>query len=122
MSDTITFELESGTLSWGSKTWTAVSGPHANGALEAGSYRLERRKVTPLNKSIGEPFKDKATGNGFFVPITPQFETKREGLGIHPDGNVPGTEGCIGITADSSSFYDMLAKTPPSAVIFVEVR
>ncbi|MCH9688576.1 MAG: hypothetical protein K0V04_44505 [Deltaproteobacteria bacterium] len=122
MANTITFNRATGTLSWGSKTWTAVSGPHNNGALPAGEYRLERRRVTPHSATIGEPFKDKASGLGFFIPLTAEFATTRTGLGIHPDGNVPGTEGCIGITADAGSFYKAVAKTAPSAVITVDVK
>lgn len=99
-----------------------VSGPHGNGELERGKYVLERRKVTPHTKNIEGPFVDKATGKGFFIPLTPTFETTREGLGIHPDGNVPGTLGCIGITSDASSFYDKVAATPTSASIYVEVE
>ena len=36
-------------------------------------------------------------GIGFFVHIVPQFETDRTELGIHFDGSVPGTLGCIGL-------------------------
>lgn len=36
-------------------------------------------------------------GIGFFVSILPQFQTDRTDLGIHFDGNVKGTLGCIGL-------------------------
>jgi hypothetical protein len=40
-------------------------------------------------------------GIGFFVSIIPQFETDRIDLGIHFDGNVRGTLGCIGLKAST---------------------
>ena len=35
-------------------------------------------------------------GNGWSLDLNPKFKTDRDLLRIHPDGNVPGTEGCIG--------------------------
>jgi hypothetical protein len=35
-------------------------------------------------------------GNGWSLDLDPKFKTDRDLLRIHPDGNVPGTEGCIG--------------------------
>jgi hypothetical protein len=42
-------------------------------------------------------------------PIKPLFDTNRTGLGIHPDGNVPCTAGCIGATdSDTRSMREAL--------------
>jgi RHS repeat-associated protein len=44
----------------------------------------------------------------------------RTGLGIHPDGNVPGTEGCIGLTApDSSEVAEILGRLDRDAPVIV---
>lgn len=108
-------------LSWGSRTWAAVSGPWGHGTLPAGVYYVERKRVTPLSGGIGAGFQDKS-GKGFFVPLTPRDDIGRTGLGIHPDGGSPGTEGCIGITQDSASFYEALSKTPVTTQLTLEVR
>ena len=117
---TMTFSKSTGTLTWSAfGSWNAVSGGWGD-PLPSGLYTVERRNVTGYTKSIGKGFRDK-TGKGFFVPLTPQFKTARTGLGIHPDGNVPGTQGCIGIKNDAYSFYEAIASTAPSAVITLKV-
>lgn len=35
-------------------------------------------------------------GIGFGFDLIPQFKTSRTELMFHPDGNLPGTAGCIG--------------------------
>lgn len=53
------------------------------------------------------------TKNGWFIPLTPTFSTNRTGFGIHPDGNLPGTKGCIGLqNSDTKLFWDKWIKTP----------
>ena len=51
-------------------------------------------------------------GVGFSINLTPQFDTKRDLLRIHPDGGkVTGTEGCIGLTgnqSDLNSFVNLM--------------
>lgn len=36
-------------------------------------------------------------GVGFSFYLDPQFSTRRSHLRIHPDGNKPGTLGCVGL-------------------------
>jgi hypothetical protein len=115
---TMIFNKSTDTLTWPSfGTWSAVSGPWHKGALENGMYTVERRHITPLSSKMENGFIDKKTGKGYFVPITAHVNRGREGLGIHPDGNVPGTEGCIGIKNDALGFYKAIASTAPSATI-----
>lgn len=109
-------------LIWNGLSWPAVSGPFVRGRLPAGLYKVERTKIVLMTSKIKAGFKDTATGNGYFVPITPKFQTHRTGLGIHPDGNVPGTEGCIGLTSDSTGFYDRLCRTSPNAELTLQVK
>jgi len=40
--------------------------------------------------------------NGFSLNLEPNFETDRTDLRIHPDGNAPGTAGCIGVGCDAA--------------------
>jgi RHS repeat-associated protein len=97
------FDKKKGTLEvhdgQGVNTWNATSGPHGKGALPPGNYTIggEFPKT-----SSDKPFCD-AQGNCFSFPITPNFKTDRFGLAIHPDGNKPGTEGCIGVEDANTS-------------------
>ncbi len=76
-----------------SRNWSALSGPHGNGHLPGGNYRIGRAHRWAQNEAA---YTD-PNGLCWFCPLVPDFGTSRTGLGIHPDGNVPGTEGCIGI-------------------------
>lgn len=86
--------------------WPARSGPYGKGAAPPGTYKVG--VPTRLNDDATEAFKD-TNGFAWWVPLTPAFETERTGLGIHPDGNVEGTLGCIGIALpDTSGVYGKL--------------
>jgi len=55
--------------------------------------------------------------------MDPNFNTNRPDLGIHPDGNVAGTEGCIGIKDnDSTDWYDAFYDVPQGHSVSVEVK
>jgi hypothetical protein len=93
-----------GRLSLGGKTFEAVSGGYGKGELPAGTYHVDVRGASE-GSHLGSAFT--AGGVGFFIPISHVSEIGRRGLGIHPDGNVPGTEGCIGIQgSDAKRFLD----------------
>jgi hypothetical protein len=69
---------------------------------------------TKLKDEQGKLEKQRLTG--FFVPIKADFDTKRGDLGIHPDGNVYGTQGCIGLVGDdAANFWKKVLKTKRSA-------
>ena len=77
--------------------WAACSGPYGKGPAPRGIYNV--RKPIPISDvEENKPYRD-AEGNAWFAAMQPMkgFESERQGLGIHPDGNVPGTLGCIGI-------------------------
>ena len=121
------YKISTKTLTWTSKNekWSAVSGPHGLGSLPTGSYDILRRKATAYSSKIKRSFQDE-TGKGFFIPIIPKFDTTRgkEGdgrFGIHPDGGVSGTLGCIGITKEAASFYEAFASTPLNIKLVVKV-
>jgi hypothetical protein len=121
----LTFNLSSGVLSWtGKGRWDAVSGPHGEGKLPKSTYKVSRREITAYSGNIGKSYRD-STGKGFFIPIYPQFETTRGEnggrLGIHPDGGVYGTLGCIGIRSNAKSFFDAIASSASDVSLTLEV-
>ncbi len=83
----------------------AVSGPWGKGRLPNGNYNGENLRKRKDNKAMMCPDK-----SGWSLDLNPAFDTERTDLRIHPDGNVPGTEGCIGPScgADQKKVYDSL--------------
>jgi RHS repeat-associated protein len=76
--------------------WSAASGPWGQGALPPGEYSGNTLR-TRTNPAMTRE------GIGWSLNLDPNFETERTLLRIHPDGNVPGTEGCIGIQAPKAA-------------------
>jgi hypothetical protein len=101
-----------GSLTWGQETFQARSGPYGKGSLPDGVYSISFNTVGDGN-GLGKSFR---IGNlAFFVPITPRFATARNGFGIHPDGNVPGSEGCIVFDAEPAArFWKKWSSTAPN--------
>jgi len=90
--------------------WEAVSGPHGKGALPEGLYKIGQAVAIDPVDQRNRPYRDHA-GLAWWCPLYPQFETERTGLGIHPDGNIPGTAGCIGIREkDTRELFARLKK------------
>ena len=85
-------------------SYSAISGPYGNGALENGDYEVGRVGAprNPSSAYIDE-------GVAFTVDLEPTFDTGRTLLRIHPDGNVAGTAGCVGLTGctadELTTFY-----------------
>lgn len=97
----------------------AVSGPYGKGELPNGIYQVPRSGL--MNKSGKKGFCD-LSGNCWFQYIDPQFPTDRTELGIHPDGNVPGTRGCIGLLEpDTINWYKAFKSLPIRHVELLEV-
>ena len=70
----------------------AISGPYVKGPLPAGDYVGNNFRVRTANAMTVTDLQ----GNvGWSLDLNPQFDTDREYLRMHPDGNVRGTEGCI---------------------------
>jgi acyl-CoA thioester hydrolase len=106
-----------GTLIWGAKALTsaAISGPYGKGFLPNGLYVARRSKL--LDKE-DDAYKDKK-GHCWMQAFDDAHG--RSELGIHPDGNVPGTEGCIGLKVDDTKpWYDALYAV--SGHVTVEVK
>ncbi|WP_139281599.1 hypothetical protein [Vibrio aerogenes] len=103
-----------GYLKWGDAQFEIVTGGYGKGAIPDGVYKIEKRRIAAGNKSNMESgYINPLTGKGFFIPLKPGFSTHRHGFGIHPDGNLPGTLGCLGLQgADTKKFWDKWIKTP----------
>ena len=88
------------------KEWDvpAVSGPWSKGRLPNGNYNGTNLRRRNDNKAMT------CDGKGWSLDLNPAFDTDRTLLRIHPDGNVPGTEGCNGPScgADQQKVYDSL--------------
>jgi len=88
------------------RSWSARSGDWGKGHLPNGDYRIG--STTAIASASNASFRDPCNF-AWWCPLTPMFPTGRTSLGIHPDGGVPGTEGCIGISDDDTrSAYDAL--------------
>ncbi len=70
----------------------ATSGPYGKGALPNGLYLGDNLRDRSDKKAMNCP-----DGIGWSLDLEPLFKTDRDLLRIHPDGNVFGTEGCIGV-------------------------
>ncbi len=98
-----------GELSWQNKLLrsAAISGPHGNGALPEGLYHVVHSGLLVKTPEERNGAYCDSLRQCWFQYMEPQFSTERTELGIHPDGNVEGTSGCIGILdANSKPWYD----------------
>ena len=114
--------LAYGPLEWKEKGLLtgAYSGPYGRGELPAGLYHVRRDVL--LDKPGNSSFCD-SIRNCWFQLIDPQFSTDRTELGIHPDGNVMGTRGCIGILdADTSPWYNAFKSVKMGDFAILEVK
>lgn len=82
--------------------YAAESGPWGNGKLPEGNYLGDNLRIRTHTAMIDPD------GFGWSLDLSPQFQTDRTLLRIHPDGNTPGTLGCIGVQADARLLYDRL--------------
>jgi hypothetical protein len=107
----ISFDADFHHLSWDADMYQAVTGPWGLGPLPRGEYTIKVHDV--VENSLNPGLIDPITKKSWFIPIVANFQTKRNSLGIHPDGNVPGTEGCIGLQgADAARFYKKWISVP----------
>ncbi len=92
------------------QSFKAVSGPWGKGALPKGEYILggKPRAKNATNDKNWKAFCDNQN-QCWSQTIKPQFKTERSLLAIHPDGNIAGTLGCIGLkNSDTKGFRDYL--------------
>lgn len=94
--------MATGKLQLGDKKFSVVSGPWNKGVLPDGEYGVKKFNVVAAspNPSFKSP-----SGVGWFIPMQSPITIERSGFGIHPDGNVTGTAGCIGIIGDEADKF-----------------
>ena len=100
------------------RSWRAVSGPHGYGRIPRGQYQIgEVKEVNPSENNGG--YTD-ADGFAWWCPVYSRAQGPHIQMGIHPDGNVPGTHGCVGIKESTSkNAFDTL-KSSMDKVLVVE--
>ncbi|MEH2563162.1 L,D-transpeptidase [Bradyrhizobium sp. AZCC 2289] len=95
-----------GTLNWDADSWVVASGPFGNGTLPTGDYGVVKDQVSIAPPDDDMYIIDGEGKLGFFIRLKPNFDTDRKGFGIHPDGGLPGTHGCVGIVdSDARAFW-----------------
>ena len=88
------------------------------GPTPSGSYRIEQTPVSIPNTHTNRAFCH-TSGNCWWLPYIPYFETPNNRCmpqsqggtrrcGMHPDGNIPGTQGCTGLTSENTSLMRQL--------------
>ena len=94
--------LATGELTLGDQIYQAISGPWKKGVLPNGNYAVKKYAVVASSSQAG--YKSR-TGKGWFIPIREPPGVDRYGFGIHPDGSVEGTAGCIGLVGDDADAF-----------------
>ena len=122
------YDKSKGTLEGHGQSWIVRSGipgsytPIANGVYTAPKGSLMSGQPgygVPHDVKYSKPpysYTDKKNFSWFFWLGTGN-------LGIHPDGNVPGTKGCIGVVDnDTKPLFDKLKQLNASASVTVLVK
>ena len=100
--------MAKGTLTLGDATYQAISGPWNKGMMPNGTHTVKKYEVVASTDEAGY---QSPTGKGWFIPLKQPASIKRSGFGIHPDGNVEGTAGCVGLVGtDADKFWDAWLK------------
>ncbi|GBR72798.1 hypothetical protein NO1_0267 [Candidatus Termititenax aidoneus] len=106
-------------------TYQAVSGGWGKGSLPTGKYSTGKLWTPEQIAALSNAASYQVFSFGFFLPLVPKFETDRTELGIHPDGGVPGTLGCVGLklqtAAEAIRCYMLLLAGTVNGGIDVEV-
>lgn len=105
----ITYDKSTGTLTvvGSTKTWNATSGiPNKHKPIADGLYTVPKNALMAGKTGEGVPYDPKYNKSPYRFQDKKGFSwflwLGKGELGIHPDGNVPGTLGCIGITDDDT--------------------
>ena len=101
-----------GRITVNGNTYDFRSGGFGRGSLPEGTYNVTRHLDSRSNSSMT------VGGVGYSFAVSDKYDARVGGtrslLRIHPDGNSPGTEGCIGIVGNAATQRqfrdDMLAE------------
>lgn len=86
--------------------WPAKSGGWKKGPMGFGPYKLSNATAIADIKANG-PYKGE--GYPWFITVTPDFDTDRDKLGLHGEGDYEGTEGCTELINDDIDFFETVA-------------
>lgn len=100
--------VEHGLLHFNNIIIPYISGRWGKGPAPKGKYLC--RELRELDKKFEDFFRFAQFDIGFFMPIEPEFESDRYALGIHPDGGIEGTLGCIGLRLGSKEEGDQFVQ------------
>jgi hypothetical protein len=107
------------------RSYRAVSGSRQLSPLPTGTYLCQNLRLRSFrddpsgamqrnrpaqSRWVVDPGVGGACLPGWSVDLEPLFATSRTLLRIHPDGNLPGTEGCIGVINDVEACYQDLRR------------
>ena len=81
-------------------SYDAISGSRSLYPLQNGKYITDNLRERKDNLAM---IKEQV---GFSIDLSPTFQTNRTLLRIHPDGGLPGTEGCIGLIESESRLME----------------
>lgn len=84
------------------------AGGFGSGAPENGNYTVEGYRNRRLNSGDYNKGMNR-DGVGFSFNLNPNFETLRSLQRIHPDGNKPGTLGCVGLVGEKDDLLEFEA-------------
>lgn len=98
-------------------TYKFRNGGGGRGFIPGGTYIVSGREnlaasdVLPMTvDGVGYKYRVRSSSGGTQIP-DPRFPNEpRDGILIHPDGNVPGTLGCIGIVGGGDIQKDFMTK------------
>jgi len=97
--------------------WKALSGGWGKGPLEEGDYTCYPVKPLPNDKAHAA---FSSEGSSWVMSLFPLFKTSRFDLAVHPDGNLPGTLGCIGILNRTKDCFDKLKECQPGKLSVIK--
>jgi RHS repeat-associated protein len=84
-------------------SYSARSGSKTKNPIPTGDYQLSDYRDRTKDGMVVD-------GIGFSIDISPDPYLDRSKLRIHPDGGLPGTDGCIGLTGDDNELLDFQQK------------
>ena len=109
------------------QTWPVRSGiPGQYKPTPNGIYTLPKNVLMAGMPGYGVPFNSKYSRPPYSFSDKRGFSwflwLGKDNLGVHPDGNVPGTEGCIGILGDGTIKLFYLLKSLRNKNIVIQIK
>lgn len=116
------------TLEGHGQKWSVNSGiPGRYSPITNGVYTAPKGALMAGTPGQGVPYEPKYSKAPYSYTDKKNFSwflwLGKDNLGIHPDGNVPGTKGCIGIVdADTKSLFEKLKQLNKVSPVTILVK